>query len=227
MSFRFSPSTRQRGLSLLEALVALVVVALGILAVIGMQMRTLVDTQTAARRAQAIALIEDFSERLKIHPNALLAVNDKRSYISDTWDIPLAAPAKSCDNSACNGDELAAWDVWYWRSLVRNTLPAGDGVIFSPANEQDSSGNQRQLGMLLRWRANERAIKNDAERQSYQDPIDSTRSRQSDGSFISASGEAALDAGCSAAGFVCHLQFIPISARCALDGRGASVCIGA
>ena len=44
----------QRGVSLIESLVAIVVTALGILGILGVQMRTLADTQTGVRRAQAI-----------------------------------------------------------------------------------------------------------------------------------------------------------------------------
>ena len=49
----------QRGISLIESLVAIVVMALGILGILGVQMRTLADTQTGVRRAHAIRLIED------------------------------------------------------------------------------------------------------------------------------------------------------------------------
>ncbi len=61
----------QRGISLIESMVAIVVMALGILGILGVQMRTLADTQTGVRRAQAIRLIEDLSERMKVNPNAL------------------------------------------------------------------------------------------------------------------------------------------------------------
>lgn len=49
----------------------MVVMALGLLGVVGVQMRTLADTQTGVRRAQAIRLIEDLSERAKVNPSAL------------------------------------------------------------------------------------------------------------------------------------------------------------
>lgn len=61
----------ESGFALIESLIAIVVVALGILGILGVQMRTLADTQTGVRRAQAICLIEDLSERLKVNPNAL------------------------------------------------------------------------------------------------------------------------------------------------------------
>ena len=69
----------QRGITLLESMIAIVVAALGILGILGVQMRTLTDTQTSMRRAQAIRLIEDLSERMKVNPNALSGIN---TYVS-------------------------------------------------------------------------------------------------------------------------------------------------
>ena len=46
----------QRGITLIESLVAILVTALGILGILGVQMRTLTDTQTSVRRAQAMGL---------------------------------------------------------------------------------------------------------------------------------------------------------------------------
>ena len=70
----------QRGITLLESLVAIVVMALGILGILGVQMRTLSDTQTGVRRAQAIRLIEDMGERMKANPSALANLS---SYVSN------------------------------------------------------------------------------------------------------------------------------------------------
>ena len=78
---------RQRGITLIESLVALVISVLGIIGILGMQMRTLVDSQTATRRAQAVRLIEDLSERMRVHPNALINI---KSYESDFDDLPSA-----------------------------------------------------------------------------------------------------------------------------------------
>ena len=58
----------QRGITLIESMVALVIAALGILGILGVQMRTLSDTSTTVRRAQAIRLIEDLGERMRANP---------------------------------------------------------------------------------------------------------------------------------------------------------------
>ena len=225
---------RQRGITLIESLVAIVVPALGILGVVGVQMRTLSDTQTTVRRAQAIRLIEDLSERLKVHPNALNAVNPTgagtASYIADTWDSALTEPDPKCDAAKCEPAQLAAYDLWAWRTLVRSTMPAGDGVIFLTEGEDGATGNQRQLGVMLRWRENERDISDSDDKKVHRDNIDATQAKKADGTFTSGTGKTTLDEGCGEAGFTCHLQYIPISARCAPDLWGGTTwyfCAGA
>lgn len=226
-------SPRQRGITLIESLVAIVVAALGILGVVGVQMRTLSDTQTTVRRAQAIRLIEDLSERLKVHPNALNAVNPTSgtaSYVGDTWASALTEPGTKCDAAKCTPAQLAAYDLWAWRKLVRDTLPAGDGAVFLTEGEDGATGNQRQLGVMLRWRENERGIADNDDKKKYKENVDAAQAKKSDGTFTSGTGKTALDNGCGAAGFTCHLQYIPISARCAPDFWGGQTwhfCAGA
>lgn len=80
----------QRGISLIESLVAIVIAALGILGVLGVQMRTMSDTSTTVRRAQAIRLIEDLGERLKTNPNALSNIASYTSAFGNTPRFPQA-----------------------------------------------------------------------------------------------------------------------------------------
>ena len=132
---------QQRGVSLLESLVAIVVMALGILGILGVQMRTLADTQTSVRRAQAIRLIEDFGERLKVHPNSLMVLD---SYQSGWTATPPTPPAGTdCVAFACNAAQLAAYDVAEWKRTVQRSLPLGDANIFIPPGEGATLNNRR------------------------------------------------------------------------------------
>ncbi len=193
---------RQNGFALIESLIAMVVMALGILGILGVQMRTLTDTSTAVRRAQAIRLIEDLSERMKVNPNAASTADAFKSGFASVTPTPTA-----CD-TGCGAPELAAYDVGMWKKSVEDTLPLGQASIFWAMGEGTTAGdpNRRQLGVMISWRENERAgTKTDA--------IDATKG--------TASGGAGTAATCPA-GRICHLQYIPVSARCAPydDGSG-------
>lgn len=190
----------QRGISLIESMVAIVVMALGILGIVGVQLRTLSDTQTGVRRAQAIHLIEDLSERIKVNPNALLNIG---GYAMAWGTNPTGAP--DCKATACTTAQIIQYDLQEWKRLVNNTLAPQantaaaataltDATIFIPADETVAS-NRRQLGVMVRWRENERSTTAD-----YRDPVGTA-----------ATGGAGVT--CNV-GWTCHLQYIQVSTRC-------------
>lgn len=183
----------QKGITLIESLIALLVAALGVLGVVGVQMRTLADTQTGLRRAQAIRLIEDLGERMKASPNALANID---SYTSDFDD---SGTSTDCESTACNLENLAKHDVYTWKQTVQQQLPLGQAAIFLGSGETNTSNpNRRQLGVMLAWRKNERA---DAD-EDYLEFIDAAELGGGGGKTCPT-------------GFTCHLQYISVGARCA------------
>lgn len=201
----------QRGITLIESLVAILVAALGILGILGVQMRTLTDTQTSVRRAQAIALIDDLGERLTVNPNALAALG---SYVADFSTNPAPTPT-ACENAACNRTQLASYDLAMWKQAVSDTLPLGRAEIFVAPGETAVTNNRRLLGVMVAWRENERADADTA----FRNNIDATQIRDASGNFSAGAGTAVT----CPTGFTCHLQYIPVAARCApyFPGGGA------
>lgn len=192
-----APARRQRGITLIESLVALFVTALGILGILGIQMRTLADTQTSVRRAQAIRLIEDLGERMKVNPNALMHMN---SYVSSFNSFPAVG---SCA-AGCGPSQLATYDLAVWKQSVRNSLPLGDASIFIATGETNAA-NRRQLGVMISWRENERTGLTADDREQ----TDATRVHDAAGELVAGATTACP------ADRVCHLQYIPVAARCA------------
>jgi len=204
----FNPAAarRQHGISLIESLVAIVVMALGILGILGVQMRTLTDTSTTVRRAQAIRLIEDLSERLRVSPNALLSIKDYESGYDEKGS---AMTASDCANTACTPAEQAKYDLKQWKTTVEQTLPGGLASIFlAPGETVDT--NRRQLGVIIAWRENEReGTKTDA--------IDAGKFRATDGAFTAGTDTA----NACPTDKTCHLQYLPVAARCAPYDNGS------
>lgn len=195
------PLHHQRGITLIESLIAVVVTALGILGILGVQMRTLADTQTTVRRAQAIRLIEDLGERMRTSPNALA---DPGAYVSAFTSTPPGG--KDCATNLCTRTELSAYDLRTWKQAVADTLPLGDASIFEASGE--GASNRRLLGVMISWRENERNDLITTDRAN----TDATQVRAADGSLTA--GAAAADATCPP-NRNCQLQYLPIAARCA------------
>lgn len=213
--------TLQRGITLIESMVALVIAALGILGILGVQMRTLTDTQTTVRRAQAIRLIEDLSERLKAHPNALMNLPAYANAWTDP-PTPTAAPATNCASAACTATELTTYDVAEWKRAVQRVLPLGDAAIFLAPGDTDAT-NRRQLGIMIRWRENEVDISDAADKKIHRDNIDATQVRAADGTLSAGQGSGAGAGPACTANYSCHLQYIPVAARCASADVGGGL----
>ena len=217
---RLSPAPRlqsaqlnryQHGISLIESLVAIVVMALGILGILGMQVRTLTDTSTTVRRAQAIHFIQDLSERTKVNPNAL---GNSASYVIAAGPLPTPRNWPDCDTTACKTEDLAASDVRQWKQSVLASMPAADAIVFQVSDETVAN-NRRQLGVLISWRENERADGTKAENDAYKSPFVISGAVDSDGNAISCPGDS-----------ICHLQYIQLIARCTpylLGGPASSI----
>ena len=212
-------SRRQRGITLIESLVAIVVAALGILGIVGVQMRTLADTSTSLRRAQAIRLIEDLGERMRTNPSALANLN---TYVANF----AASPSVGSCASGCDLTQLATYDLAVWKKAVGDTLPAGKVSIFvPPAASALAAGQGRQLGVMVAWRENEHDTSN-----AYKDDIDATKVRDAIGNLSAGGGTNQASDACPA-DHTCHLQYIPVSSRCAPYAPGSGsiiyVCPGA
>lgn len=193
-------SSVQRGFALLESLIAIVVMALGILGILGLQMRTLTNTQTSLYRAQAIRLIEDLNERLMANPNAFLSAD---GYLTDWENTP--SSQIDCNSTPCGHSELAAFDIARWKAQVGSTLPNGDASVFY-AEDEPQADNRRQLGVMISWRENESSNADD-----YLIPLNAS----------TGSGKAMS----CPENQTCHLQFIPVVARCAPYFAGSNVQI--
>lgn len=138
--------TRQAGISLLESLVAMSILAVAVLGTLGVQLRTLADTQTSVRRAQSVRLIEDFAERIKTHPETFHPPPDH-----SVERAPVSARA-DCRIAACGAGMLAQWDLTAWQQAVADTLPLGTGQVFAPHGQE--AGLELPLGVVVAWRAN-------------------------------------------------------------------------
>lgn len=146
-----APTRRHaRGITLLESLVSILILAIAVLGMLGVQLRTLAETQTTVRRAQAVRLIEDLAERIKTNPGDF---NQLTAYVSGWSNIPTGA---NCQSANCNPAQLAAWDVQQWKRSLINTLPNAQANIFLSTDEAADPGNRRQLGVMVGWRVNER-----------------------------------------------------------------------
>jgi type IV pilus assembly protein PilV len=117
--------TRQRssGFTLIEILVAIVVLAIGVLGVAALQTKSLSQGQGTEQATQAWALAYDYADRMHANPDAAYFGNyeiDPLAVITNTTSCTAAAP--------CLSQPLANADKYAWYTLVKNAFPAGFAV---------------------------------------------------------------------------------------------------
>lgn len=218
-----------RGISLLEPLVAMVVLVIGILAMLVVQMRTLADTQTSTRRAQSMRLIEDLGERMRANPHGW---DQLERYLSD-WQGSSAAPlAKPCDAQACSARELADYEITQWRLQVERSLPLGQSRLFLAPGE-NVAANRRQLGVMIRWRESAYALPGEGDQALLRDQVDSTKRvgmPLQDGVVDERGGAVTCQDDDGDLRYTCHLQYLALNARCTAERSSGTVlyhCAGA
>ncbi|WP_210424733.1 type IV pilus modification protein PilV [Marichromatium bheemlicum] len=115
-----TPLLRQRGFSLIESLVAMVVLAIGLLGMAELQSTAMQLNSSAYQRTQATNLAYDIIDRMRANRQAALAgAYDDQGLATDP-QCPTATPA--------SGD-LATRDIQHWRAALACTLPRGTGSI--------------------------------------------------------------------------------------------------
>lgn len=115
-----------QGFTLIEVLVAIVVLAVGILGLVRLQGTAIQQSTIALQRTQATLLGYDIANRIRA--NRVEARNG--GYDSD-W----GRQASSVDCSVqCSTSQLAAHDIGEWLRAIERKLPQGDGQVSVAAN---------------------------------------------------------------------------------------------
>ena len=122
------------GFSLLEVLVALLVLSIGLLGLAGLQVTSVNNTRDAYYRSQALMLAYDITDRMRAN---LEGVDD------GDYDAITGTLVTACRTTAgCTAAQLATDDVALWRAAVQGALPAGDAIVCidsSPSDGTDAS----------------------------------------------------------------------------------------
>ena len=105
---------RQRGASLIEVLVAIVIVSFGLLGVAGIIVNALKNSHSAYGRSQASWLANDIIDRMRANRIAAEGVGKPYDLAYETTPT---------------GNTIAAADLIAWRAALSATLPSGTGRV--------------------------------------------------------------------------------------------------
>lgn len=106
------------GASLLEVLIALVVVSIGLLGMASLQLSAMKDNQVALEHTQASSLAYEALDLMRA---------SRQQALSGSYDLPLGISAPS-------GTSIPAVDLQTWKNHLALSLPNGDGGIIRNGN---------------------------------------------------------------------------------------------
>jgi len=105
---------RMTGVTMVESLVALVVISVGMLGIAGLYLASLKAGRTASLRVQAINLVSDMADRIRANKNG------KAAYGSAQYDGEPGA--HECTTANCTSDEMAENDLNSWFATINDSL---------------------------------------------------------------------------------------------------------
>ena len=109
---------RHNGFSLIEVLIALIIMSVGMLGIAGLYVQSMQAGRTSVFRHHAVTIAADVADRIRANP---------------LGGVDYQGPGgnNNCvlGNVDCNPQQMAANDIDLWRTQANRALPNGDVVI--------------------------------------------------------------------------------------------------
>lgn len=137
------------GATLLEILVALVILSIGMLGVGALQTKALRSSQDSYFLSQAAFLADEMAERLRANHSSLTPASSNYNGINAMTDyssLPSSYKSMSCANgNVCNASDMAKYDIAQWLNAVN------DGTRGLPLGAAKITWSGGTATIILRW----------------------------------------------------------------------------
>ena len=131
-------STRQRGVGLVEILLAVVLVSVGFLAAARMQVESMRFSKSAYHQSQAYLIAADMIDRMRGNPKGVEAGHYAKVSSSVSMAADLEDPG--CDEKSCGPAETAAQDLYDWSGHVHDLEDRSGFVPALPSSTAHPAG---------------------------------------------------------------------------------------
>ncbi len=128
---------RQRGFSLVEVLIALVIMSVGMLGIAGLYVQSMQAGRTSMFRHHAVTLAGDVADRIRANPTA-----------GGTYELAGVDGGCVAQGVDCTEPDMATHDIFLWAQQATDTLPNGaiqitfDGAVTPPTYEIEVSWDE-------------------------------------------------------------------------------------
>ena len=115
---------RAKGFTLIEVLVAMLILSISLLGMAGLQIMSLQSSGSSLSRSQATMLAYDLAERMRRN-------SDQSGFYVNNLDQTITSP--DCLSTGCSPEELAREDIIQWQTSLQDIN--GAATIASVDNE--------------------------------------------------------------------------------------------
>ena len=117
----------QKGLSLIEVMIALAVFSFGLLALAALMASGLKYNTSALHRSYATSQAYDMADRMRANRPGLVSYNS----LSGLGANP------GCIKTGCTSEKIAQYDHWQWNNYNACLLPKGTGMVRQRSTDPD------------------------------------------------------------------------------------------
>nr|WHW29624.1 hypothetical protein [uncultured bacterium] len=147
----------QNGLSLVEILITVLILAIGSLGIASMQIAGLKYSSGSYARSQATHLADDMASRLKSNREEALDLQTNGSfgaspaYVINSFSSSYTT-TENCITGTCTPAELTSFDKNAWLADIARAIPSGKGrVTFTDSINADGV-TERMYSIEIQWR---------------------------------------------------------------------------
>jgi type IV pilus assembly protein PilV len=113
--------------------VSMLIIAVGLLGMAGLQIQSLKQGQSAYYRSVATQLAYDMADRMRGNMAGVLANEYNKSGIGSDYNTQ----EPTCATTGCSAAALARQDAYEWQQMVATLLPGGQGIVCLDATPDD------------------------------------------------------------------------------------------
>ena len=118
----------QTGFTLLEVMISIVIFSIGMLGLAGLQATSIQSNNIAYMRTIAMQSAYDMADIIRANANFNNTVDGAFSNVTTT----LGSEPTACQSDGtpdCDSSEIAAFEIYYWKSNLSDLLPSGRGTV--------------------------------------------------------------------------------------------------
>ncbi len=152
----------QRGFTMIEVMVAVLVLSIGLLGIASLLSVTKRSEHQAWQRSLALSLADGMIERIRVNPGSTAAYHTGMGGGALGGGTIVTLPT-DCSAQSCSTDQMAAWDLWEWErrldgTAIRDAGANSVGGLIEPhgcivfQSDGATLPNTGKLRVVVSWR---------------------------------------------------------------------------